>query len=105
MKKKLNEDTDNIDTTDVSPEEITSTNVEDNIDTTDVNSQEDNIDTTDANSQEVIADKVDDMLIGRIYKKQFAQTKDDLEKILAHKIKQRIDQKKQDFVNNARDNM
>ena len=92
MKKKLNEE-DNIDTTDSRPEEITSTNVEDNIDTTDVN------------SEEVTADKVDDMLIGRIYKKQFAQTKDDLEKILAHKIKQRIDQKKQDFVNNARDNM
>ena len=93
MKKKLNENEDNIDTTDVNSEEATADKVEDNIDTTDVN------------SEEVTADKVDDMLIGRIYKKQFAQTKDDLEKILAHKIKQRIDQKKQDFVNNARDNM
>ncbi len=40
---------------------------------------------------------VDDMLIGRIYKKQLAQTKDDIEKIIASKIQDRIESKKAEF--------
>tara|TARA_R110001592_G_scaffold135262_3_gene351428 strand:- start:208 stop:423 length:216 start_codon:yes stop_codon:yes gene_type:complete len=47
--------------------------------------------------------EVDDMLIGRMYKKQYAQTKDDLEQIIAHKIKQRIEDKKQEFLDRSRD--
>jgi len=37
------------------------------------------------------------MLVGRIYKKQYSQTKDDIEKLIASKINDKIQQKKDAF--------
>ena len=47
-------------------------------------------------------EKLDDMLIGRIYKKQFAETKKDIERIIASKIKQRIETKQEEFLSKHR---
>lgn len=47
----------------------------------------------------------DDMIIGRVYKKDYASLKDDIEKIVAAKIAQKINQKKQEFLNNVRGNL
>ena len=42
--------------------------------------------------------KLDDMLIGRIFKKQLSQTKKDIEQLIAVKIKNRIEAKKEEFL-------
>jgi hypothetical protein len=42
--------------------------------------------------------KLDDMLIGRIYKKQLSQTKKDIERLIAVKIKNKIEAKKEEFL-------
>lgn len=47
-------------------------------------------------------DKIDDMLIGRIYKKQYAATRDDINKIVASKIAQKIDEKKREFIDSLK---
>jgi len=50
-----------------------------------------------------MAEEVDDMLIGRIHKGQWKEIKDDINMVVAAKIKQRIDQKANDFVQQARE--
>ena len=55
----------------------------------------------DTDVQDKPKDKLDDMLIGRIHKQQYAQTKDDIEKIIATKINDRIQQKRDAFKNAA----
>jgi hypothetical protein len=47
----------------------------------------------------------DDTLIGRIYNKDFAALKDDIEKVVAAKIYDKIKAKEQDFVNTVRGNL
>ena len=42
------------------------------------------------------------MLVGRIHKKQFASAKEDINKIVAAKIKDKIEAKKQEFIDRAR---
>jgi hypothetical protein len=41
---------------------------------------------------------IDDMLVGRIYKNQLSQTRDDIDKIIAHKINKRIETAKEEFI-------
>lgn len=49
------------------------------------------------------AGEVDDTLTGRIHKGQFSQTKRDIQTIIQSKIKQKIDDKKQEFIKRARE--
>lgn len=46
--------------------------------------------------------QIDDMLVGRIFKKQYNETKTDIFKIIASKIKEKIDAKKEEFLNKKR---
>jgi hypothetical protein len=46
--------------------------------------------------------KFDDMLIGRIYKQQLSQTRDDLDKIISKKIYDKIEDKKNDFISSLK---
>jgi hypothetical protein len=44
----------------------------------------------------------DSTLIGRVYNKDFAALKDDIEKVVAAKIYDKINAKKQEFINTVR---
>jgi len=55
--------------------------------------------TDDISDQE---DRRDPDLIGRMYKKQFAGLKDEINKVIAAKIKNKIDSKRKEFIDNAR---
>lgn len=48
-------------------------------------------------------DAVDDTLTGRIHKGQFSQTRSDIQTIIQSKIKQKIEDKKQEFIKRARE--
>lgn len=50
-----------------------------------------------------MAEEVDDMIVGRVHKNQWKELKDDINMVVASKIKQRIEQKKNEFVQQARE--
>ena len=61
-----------------------------------------NIETPKVESTPEAISKNDDMLVGRIHKQQYASTKEDINKIVAAKIQDRIEAKKQEFIDRAR---